>query len=183
MIRPVLGQEALELAMQDPFVDELRSARLAQDARLEAFSGLIDARMLRLGALRDAVLPKISQNEKARQLFELSVSTGATPRLWVDLVSSVVMEPDPKHYRLVQDLADTREIVFETENLVEMQTYLTRFLAHRLVAEEREKARQRRTKLTASGKYGHWDMVMVWIAGLGVGILAAIGWGLTAGRR
>ena len=168
------------MAVLDPFVDELRRARLTEDARLEAFSGLIDARMLRLGALRDAVLPKISQNEMARNLFELSVSTGATPRLWVDLISSVVMEPDPKHYRLVQDLTDTREIVFETEDLAEMQTYLTRFLAHRLVAEEREKAMRRRAKLAASGSYGQWDMILIWLAGLGFGILVAIGWAFVA---
>ena len=164
------------MAVLDPFVDELRNARLAEDARHEAFSGLIDARMLRLGALRDAVLPQISQNENARELFELSVSTGATPRLWVDLVSSVVMEPDPKHYRLVQDLPEGRETLFETESLNEMKSYLTRFLAHRLIEEARLKAKRRLARLGSGGSYSHADMVLIWLAGLGFGILAAIGW-------
>jgi hypothetical protein len=170
------------MAVPDPFVSELRSARLAEAARRDASQGLQDAKVLRLGALRDAVLPALAGNEQARQLFELSVFPGASPRLWVDLVSSVVMEPDPKHYRLVLDQSDGRTTLFETDRLGEMQAFLTRFLAHRLIDRERERAATSATWFGAGGTYGHGDLVLVWLAGLGFGILAVLAWAIWAGR-
>ncbi len=170
------------MAGLDPFVDELRSARQAEAARLDATTGLQDAKALRLGALRDAVLPALAGNEKARQLFELSVIPGVSPRLWVDLVSSVVMEPDPKHYRLVQDQADERVTLFETDQLSDMRSFLTRFLAHRMVAEERQIAAITKNRLKANVSYSHVDLILVWLAGVGLGILAVVGWALSTGK-
>ncbi len=170
------------MAMLDPFVEELRSARLAESARFDAALDLQDAKVLRLGALRDAVLPTLAGHKQAQQLFELSVFPGLSPKLWVDLISSVVMEPDPKHYRLVQDQPEGRVTLFETERLSEMQAYLKRFLAHRLVEQERQIAAQGRSRFAAGGNYSHGDLIFVWLAGLGVGILAVFGWAIRAGR-
>ena len=170
------------MAALGPFVDELRNARLAESARLDASLGLQDAKVLRLGALRDGVLPALAGNDQALELFELSVFPGASPRLWVDLVSSVVMEPDPKHYRLVQDQAEGRVILFETESLSDMKAYLVKFLAHRLVEQERAKVKTRLAGLWRGGTYSHLDLALVWLAGLGVGILAVVGWAIGTGR-
>ncbi len=170
------------MAMLDQFVDELRSARLAESARFDAAMGFQDAKVLRLGALRDAVLPGLAGHQQARQMFELSVSPGISPRLWVDLVSSVVMEPDPKSYRLVQDQSEGRVTLFETDRLSEMKAYLTRFLAHRLVEQERNFATQRGSRFAAGGCYTHGDLILVWLAGLGFGVLAVLGWAIGFGK-
>lgn len=170
------------MAMLDPFVEELRAARMAEVARFDAAMGFQDAKVLRLGALRDAVLPKLAGHQQARRLFELSVFPGVIPRLWVDLISSVVMEPDPKHYRLVQDQSEGRVTLFETDRLAEMQTYLTRFLAHRLVEQERHLATRGPSRFAAGGSYSHGDLVLVWLAGLGFGILAVLGWAIWSGK-
>jgi hypothetical protein len=92
------------------------------------------------------------------------------------------MEPDPKHYRLVQDQADERVTLFETEKLADMQVFLTRFLAHRMVAAERQIAASNRNRLKANGTYSHLDLVLVWLAGLGFGILTVIAWAISAGK-
>ena len=170
------------MAALGPFVEELRNARLAETARLDASLGLQDAKVLRLGALPDSVLPSLAANDQARELFELSVFPGASPRLWVDLVSSVVMEPDPKQYRLVQDQAEGRVIVFETDKLSDMKDYLIRFVAHRLVEKERNKAKESLARLWTGGRYSHLDLALVWLAGLSFGVLAVIGWAIGTGR-
>jgi hypothetical protein len=170
------------MAVLDPFVNELRLARQSESAQVDAAIGFHDAKTLRLGALRDAVLPSLAQNDQARQLFELSIIPGISPRLWVDLVSSVVMEPDPKHYRLVQDRDNGRVTLFETESLDDMKLFLTRFLAHRMIEQEREKASARAAARAARNKYASIDLILVWLAGLGLGILAAIGWVIGFGK-
>lgn len=166
----------------DPFVNELRWARLAEAAKLEATLGLQDAKTLRLEALRDAVLPGLAANDAARQLFELVVFAGGTPRLWVDLVTSVVMEPDPKTYRLIQEQNSGRAILFESDRLDEMQNTLTRFLAHRMVEQERQKARHDSVMTAWPRRYNNLDLALVWMAGVGVGILGVIGWAIITRR-
>ena len=170
------------MSVVDPFLNELREARLAEAARFDAVYGLQDAKILRLEALREAVLPALSKNETARQLFELSVFPGVKPRLWIDLVSSVVMEPDPKHYRLVQEQTSGRVVVFETDSFAEMQSYLTRYLAHRMVEQARQKLAAPNSDSAKSDHYTAIDLFLVWAAGLGLGVLAVIGWAIWAGR-
>jgi hypothetical protein len=88
---------------RDYFGVALKKARVAEAAQLEAALNIRDARALRLESLRDAVQERLGANVQARAFFDLTVQPGVRPKLWIDLISSVVMEPDPRSYRLVQD--------------------------------------------------------------------------------
>jgi hypothetical protein len=125
------------MAEHDQLTVALKDARLAQASYLDSLMDLRDAKSLRLDALRDVVVPLLAKHPDARALFDLNVQTGPSPRLWVDLISSVVMEPDPSTYRLIQDRENVREILFESRDINQMAGYLTRYFAHRMIAHEK----------------------------------------------
>lgn len=110
--------------------EELRRARTAEAAHFEAVATFNDAKSLRLQALKDELAGL------AAEPFELELTPGDTPRLWIDLITSVVMEPDPKTYRMVQD----GQGVFETTNPAEMVQQVKRIMAHGTIAQTRKAA-------------------------------------------
>ncbi len=52
------------------------------------------------------------------------------PRLWIDLISSVVVEPDTRTYRLVQDVDGNRITLHESQSLDDMSKAVLRYIAH-----------------------------------------------------
>jgi hypothetical protein len=164
------------------FSKALREARLASAAKLDAVLGVADARALRLDALRGELAPIISENQDAKALFDLNVQAGETPRLWLDLISSVVMEPNPRTYRLVQDQASRRETLFETEDLKAMTAYIVKYLAHRLVAHEKMARGVSALPSQFQKSYSAIDLVYVWIAGAVVGVLGFMIVGMLLGK-
>src|SRR5262245_28849469 len=91
----------------------LRQARLAEAAHFEAVLDIRDAQTLRLQVLKDELSPVILSNAEAASFIDLALVPGDPPRLWIDLISSVVMAPDPRTYRLVQDAAAGRQTLLE----------------------------------------------------------------------
>jgi hypothetical protein len=153
------------------FSKALREARLASAAKLDAVLGVADARALRLDALRAELEPIFAANADAKALFALNVQTGEMPKLWLDLISSVVMEPDPRTYRLIQDQDNRREVLFETHDLKEMATFIVRYSAHRLVAHEKLALGVSTVKDKFQKSYSAIDLIYVWFTGAAVGVL------------
>jgi hypothetical protein len=159
------------MVQSDQFGLALRSARLAESAQLEAMLNIQDARVLRLENLREAVLAKLVGNAQAQSLFELVVRPGTVPKLWVDLISSVVMEPDPRTYRLVQDNQRTYETIFETTQMTEMVDYVVRFMAHRVIAQQKAEIATSKATSATQKTYSLIDMIYVWATGCVFGIM------------
>jgi hypothetical protein len=172
-ICPDLAQVELSvfMAVQQELTKALREARLASAAKLYATLDLSDARALRLDALRAELLPIIVANSDAAALFNLNVQAGETPKLWLDLVSSVVMEPDPRTYRLMQDHANRRETLFESTNINEMAAHIVKYLAHRIVAHEKMARGLSPMSEQFQKAYSVVDLVYVWLTGAAVGVL------------
>ncbi len=162
------------MADQNDFGFALRQARVAEAAQLEAVMNIRDARALRLESLRDAVKARLSGNEKAQALFDLTVLPGVKPKLWVDLISSVVMEPDPRSFRLIQDREKNSETVFETPSEAEMVNYLTRYLAHRLVSHDKLVASVPPAETMPNSGYSLADMIYVWVTGCLFGVMTLL---------
>jgi hypothetical protein len=162
------------MADAEEFTKALRDARLSAASKLDAVLGLSDARSLRLDALRAEILPVIAGNPEARSLFALTIEPGVAPKLWIDLISSVVMEPDPKTYRLLQDQDHRRETVFESSDLKAMSRFIVKYLAHRLVAREKLERTSSPSAETAQKPHAFADLVYVWLTGAVVGGLGAL---------
>jgi hypothetical protein len=159
---------------RDQLTAALKDARMAEAAQLESLMGLRDAKSLRLEALRTALLPSLVGHPDIRALFELNVQPGVNPRLWIDLVSSVVMEPDPRTYRLIQDRDSQRETLFETSDINHMVPFVTRYLAHRMVAHEKAAAGIPNTSVAVQSGYSLGALVYVWVTGCTFGVLGLL---------
>ncbi len=146
----------------------LRKARLAEAAHADAVAALRDARSLRLQVLSDETAGFLA-NGQGMPPLELVVVPGETPRLWIDLVTSVVMEPDPHTYRLVQD----RETLFETTDRAAMVETLKRHAAHRIIARERQLSGLSRIPQDLRG-YSSAAIIFAWLSGFSLGALALL---------
>ena len=142
------------------FNEELRRARDAEAAHFEAIAAFNDAKSLRLRALKD---------EFATAAFELALTPGETPRLWIDLVTSIVMEPDPKTYRVVQD----GQNVFETANRAEIVAWVRRFAAHGMIARSRQAAGLR-LRRHAGGGYSAVSLILAGASGFSIGAMVLL---------
>jgi hypothetical protein len=170
------------MSKTDAFTQALKQARLAEAAQLEAVVSLRDARSLRLLALRDALKGELEGHEPALSLFELNIQDAEKPKLWLDLISFIEMEPDPKTYRLVQDGSQGRVRLYETADALLMQDRALKHMAHRLVVHDKLAVGSGQN-MRAEGRkgYGLGDLIYVWITGLLFGVLGILAWALATG--
>jgi hypothetical protein len=152
------------------FGDALRRARLAEAAHFDALMDIRDAQTLRLAALRDDLAQALKERTEAREFVDLALAPGDPPRLWVDLVTYVVMEPTPRVYRVIQDRASGKEVVFESADRDSVKARLLDLVAHRLVNRERVLVATPGTK-TEPG-YSAAALALAWISGFAVGMMA-----------
>lgn len=165
MAKPAARQDWHGLA------EALREARLAEAAHLEAALDLRDSKTLRLQILRDALLPAVQSTPEARDLFDLALLPGDPPRLWLDLTAYVVMEPDHRTYRVLQDRQDSRDILFEGAGAEQAAAAIRRHMAHRLVARERRGALSGPVPQLG---YSSATLILAWVSGVAFGALALV---------
>lgn len=164
---------------RDGLAGALREARQAEAAHFEASLELRDSKALRLQLLKDDLLPLISGSAEARDLFDLALVPGDTPKLWIDLISFVVMEPDPRTFRFLQHRQDRREILFETADRELMAAAVRRHMAHLMVARERQTAAAP-PPVTVPG-YSSAALILAWASGFAFGALALLAAAIYAG--
>ncbi|MFM8748209.1 MAG: hypothetical protein ACKOED_16320 [Aestuariivirga sp.] len=173
MVKPVVRQE------QDALAAAVRDARLAEAAHFEAALDLRDSKSLRLQILKDDLLPAVQASPEARDLFDLTLLPGEPPKLWVDLTSYVLMEPDHRTYRFIQDRQDRREILFESADREQAAAAIRRHMAHRLVARDRQAASLPPPPVQTG--YSTASLILAWISGLAFGALALLAAALYVG--
>ncbi len=165
---------------------ELKRARELQGAGHEAQLAARDMAAMRLLAVKQELAPYVESLPEVRGFVELALVSGERPRLWLDLVSYVVMGADQQHWQLVQDTVEGREIVFETDQLDELVAFLRKFIAHRAVQRERllrsDTASAKPLLQTVSGGLQKSLLWMAWLAGLATGAFALIALLLATGR-
>ena len=161
------------MAGHDDLSGALRKARLAEAAHFEAILGIMDSKSLRLQVLKDEIVPLIAATPEAANVFDLALVPGEPPRLWVDLISFVVMEPDYRTYRLLQDNQGGREALFESADRAEMLNYLKTYLAHRMIARERQIVMAAPVSQPVA-RYSTGAIIYAWFNGLVLGLLTLL---------
>jgi hypothetical protein len=120
--------------------DALRKVRVESAERSGIVVDLHDAEVARLELLIEAVEPLFREIPPEVDLFDLGISRGETPKLWIDAIAHVAMGRDKRVYRFVQDTRYGRKVLAESVHVPEIVQAVTKYLALRLVERERSLA-------------------------------------------
>ena len=156
---------------------DVRRARLAQAAHFDALVDIRDAQTLRLDALQETLRKQISREPALARLLPLQMVDGFPPRLWIDNISFVVMEPDPRTYRLMRQEPAGHETIIETRDMAEMVAKVREYASHALIEAQRGEPAS-----DTGGMRITSPMVMAWLTGFTFGVLALLILGIMTGR-
>jgi hypothetical protein len=124
----------------------LRRARVESAEQNEAVAELREAEIARLEILEDAVRPIVEQTPGDADLFDLGITQGERPRLFIDMIGFVEMAHDRRAYRFCQDTRHGRATIAESERVDRMVAAITNYIARRLVERERALASDWRSR-------------------------------------
>ncbi len=116
----------------------LRRARIESAEQFDGICDLRNAAGARLDILRERVAPIIDEARRHADMFDLALSQGERPRLFIDMLAFVEMARDQRAYRFVQDSKHGRMLIAEGEDVDAITRAIADYVARRLV--EREKA-------------------------------------------
>lgn len=129
-LRPEKGLPNLRTAM--------RRARSEAAEQRDVHDELRQAEVARLEVLEDAIRPVVDQAPDDVELFDLGVTHGDRPRLFLDMISFVDLAHDRRTFRFFQDTRHGRVLIAESDSADKIVAAVTNYVARRLV--EREQA-------------------------------------------
>lgn len=118
--------------------DAIHRAREEQAERTDVVIDMRDAEIARLEVLRDNLGDSLTVVPADNDMFDIALSKGNKPRLWIDMLAFVVMARDRRTYQFVRDIRDGRQVLFESTDPEAVSARILEYAAHRVV--EREKA-------------------------------------------
>jgi hypothetical protein len=128
----------------------LRRARADSAEQQEALADLRQAETARLEMLADSIRPIVDQAPDDVELFDLGVTHGDRPRLFIDMISFVDLAHDRRTYRFFQDTRHGRVLIAESESADRILAAVTNYVARRLVEREQALAADWRSRSVAS---------------------------------
>ena len=148
--------------------------RQAESAHFDAAMAIRDAETLRLYALKQDIEPLLQGHAEITDFLAPALYTGTPPRLWIDLTSYVVMQPDPRTYRLVQDTRDGHHTLAETADRDQMVRNLRDFIAHRTITRQRELSAAPHPTNPPPAGHSTAALILAWLAGFSLGVLGLL---------
>ncbi len=115
----------------------LRRARVESAEQSHAVAELREAEIARLEILEEAIRPVLDQAPDDVDIFDLGISYGERPRLFIDMIGFVEMAHDKRVYRFQQNTRHGRAIIAESERVERMVEAIADYVARRLVERER----------------------------------------------
>ena len=128
----------------------MRRARSESAEQGEAVADLRQAEVARLELLEDAIRPIIDQTPDDIELFDLGVTHGDRPRLFLDMIGFVDLAHDRRTYRFFQDTRHGRVLIAESDSADRIVAAVTNYVARRLVEREQALASDWRSRSPAS---------------------------------
>jgi hypothetical protein len=128
----------------------VRRAREESAELSEAQTDLRQGEVARLELLEDAIRPILDQTPDDVELFDLGVTRGDRPRLFIDMIGFVDLAHDRRTFRFFQDTRHGRVLIAENESADKIVAAVTNYVARRLVEREQALAADWRHRSPAS---------------------------------
>lgn len=96
-----------------------------------------EAQLTRLELLADELKPVFAEVPHDDDWFDLVISSGVQPRLWIDAVAHVTMARDRRTYRFLRDSRLGRVVMAESSDAKKVAEQVTRYIAERIVERRR----------------------------------------------
>ena len=128
----------------------VRRARAQSAEQSEAVTDLRQSEVARLELLEDAIRPILDQTPDDVELFDLGVTQGDRPRLFIDMIAFVDLAHDRRTFRFFQDTRHGRVLIAENDSADKIVAAVTNYVARRLVEREQALAADWRSRSPAS---------------------------------
>ena len=96
--------------------DAMRAIRIDEAERTGVVVALREADLARLDMLHDRLKPVLAEVPQGLDLFDVGITPGATPRLWIDMIAFVEVGRDRRTYRFLQDTRNGRRVMVESDD-------------------------------------------------------------------
>lgn len=130
----------------------VRRARLENAEQSEAVDDLRQAEIVRLELLLEGLRPILDQVPPEVEVFDVGVTHGERPRLFLDMVSFIDLAHDRRTYRFHQDTRHGRILIAESAQVERMVQTATNYIARRLVEREQTLAVDSRSRPNAAAQ-------------------------------
>lgn len=115
----------------------IRDMKNAAADREDVVVEMREASHTRLELLAQELQPVFADVPKDDPRFDLVISNGEQPRLWIDAVAHVVMGRDRRTYRFLCDTRLGRQVLAESADMKPVADQITRYIAERMVERQR----------------------------------------------
>lgn len=115
----------------------LRRARVEAAEHTDVVVDLRQAEIARLEMLKEELEPVFAQVPRDVDLFDVGLSGGERPRLFIDMVSFIEMARDKRIYRFMRDGRHGRAVAAESDKTELIVEAVTSYVARRLIERER----------------------------------------------
>lgn len=161
--------------------DAMRDVKNAMADRDDVVIELREAERMRLELLLQELEPVIAEVPSDAETFDLTISSGLQPRLWIDATAHVAMGRDKRIYRFLRDGRMGRIVLAESHDMKPVAEQVTRYIAERLL--ERERMMNGAVPLAVaeaprvapdSGGAVFWSAIGLFLSGAVVGVAVAL---------
>lgn len=131
-----LDAKQIEARVHD-LKEAMERARRAQADRDDVVVEMKQAARTRLELLAQDLQPAMNQIPQDDDRFDFGLTSGETPRLWIDMTSHVRMGRDRRTYEFVKDTRLGRVVLAESADRGETARAITDYVAERVLERER----------------------------------------------
>lgn len=114
----------------------IREVKTNNADRTDVVVDLREAQQTRLEILAQDLEQVFADIPSDDERFDLNVTGGLQPRLWIDAVSHVTMGRDKRTYRFLKDTRNGRIVLAETPDIKKAANAVTLYVAERMVERE-----------------------------------------------